>query len=102
MISLGMMSMVGLGLALAFLLTTGCATSDEDIANEFIREMDAMPPEQQLPNWKATRALMMREAPKVGEHASDLQMKTLNGDKTVRLQSLWRDKPAVLVFGSWT
>ena len=94
--------MTGLGLVLAFFLTTGCASSDEDIAKEFIREMDATPPEQQLPNWKATRALMMREAPKVGEPAPDFQLTTFDGARTTRLQSLWRDRPVVLVFGSWT
>jgi len=96
------MNVTGLGLVLASLLTTGCASSDEDIAEEVIMEMDAMPPEKQLPNWKATRALMTREAPKVGEPAPDFRLKTFDGAKAVRLQSLWRDRPVVLVFGSWT
>jgi hypothetical protein len=38
----------------------------------------------------------------VGDIAPDLEVKTLDTKASVRLGSLWADKPVVLVFGSYT
>ncbi len=42
--------------------------------------------------------------PKVGEQAKDMKLRLLGGkDKElVQLSTLWKDKPAVFVFGSYT
>ena len=39
---------------------------------------------------------------KVGDPAPDFTVKTLDSKTPVKLASLWDDKPAVLVFGSFT
>lgn len=38
----------------------------------------------------------------VGQDAPDFSLKSLNGDTSVRLSSFRRQKPVVLVFGSYT
>ena len=38
----------------------------------------------------------------VGQEAPDFSLKSLNGDASVRLSSFRRQKPVVLVFGSYT
>ena len=40
--------------------------------------------------------------PKLGEHAPDFELTTLDGKSTVRLSSFRGRKPVVLVFGSFT
>lgn len=39
---------------------------------------------------------------KVGDIAPNLQVKTLDDKVPLQLESLWADKPVVLVFGSYT
>jgi hypothetical protein len=38
----------------------------------------------------------------VGDKAPDIMVKTLDAKEPMQLASLWADKPAVLVFGSYT
>ncbi len=76
--------------------------SSEQIAARFIAEMDARPPEDRVPNWETTRALMLREAPKVGDEASDFTLRTCDGGDSIRLSQFEGDRSVVLVFGSWT
>lgn len=38
----------------------------------------------------------------VGDKAPDIPLKTLDAKEPMQLASLWADKPAVLVFGSYT
>ena len=40
--------------------------NSEQITADFIARMDAKPPEERVPNWETTKALMLREAPKIG------------------------------------
>lgn len=42
--------------------------------------------------------------PKVGEQAKDMKLRLLGGkdEELVQLSTLWKDKPAVFVFGSYT
>ena len=48
--------------------------------------------------WMHTRAGDLH----VGQEAPDFSLKSLNGDASVRLSSFRRQKPVVLVFGSYT
>jgi hypothetical protein len=89
-------------LALGLLAALGCATGSDRVAQQFIAEMDALPPEEQVPNWAETRALMMREAPRIGDAAPDFTLETSGGSDSVTLSQLDASKPVVLVFGSWT
>jgi len=84
----------------AIALLTGCATSDPNA--DFIAEMDSLPQEKQLPNWATTKALMMRNPPKVGDMAPDFSLKARDGDTTTKLSQFRNDRPVVLIFGSWT
>ena len=93
---------LGWGQILGMLFLTGCAMSDEQMAAKFIADMDAQPPEDRVPNWEATKALMLREAPKVGEEAPDFALATRDGSESIRLSQFEGDRPVVLVFGSWT
>ncbi|MHC4990960.1 MAG: hypothetical protein ACYTJ0_19895 [Planctomycetota bacterium] len=90
-------------LAFAAILS-GCAstTSTPDEAALFIRDMDSRPPEEQVPNWEETRAMMLRGAPSVGDVAPDFELRTREGDGTIRLSEFQPTKPVVLIFGSWT
>ena len=73
-----------------------------DPAVKFIEEMDNAPPEKRVPNWEQVRALMTREAPKVGEAAPDFELKTLDGKQTLKLSQYAGKLPVVLIFGSYT
>ena len=94
------------GLALALLPMTGCATNRDpdpgDFATRWIAEMDRRPPEERVPNWDEIRSLMMRPAPAVGDAAPVFALEMDDGTGTVRLAQLHANKPVVLVFGSWT
>jgi hypothetical protein len=90
---------------LACLLFLGaCASSNqnEDVAAGFMAEMDARPPEEQVPNWDHTRTLMMRPAPQVGDAAPDFELESRDGGGTIRLSEFAEARPVVLIFGSWT
>ena len=87
---------------LGMFLATGCAMSDEQMAAKFIAYMDAKPPDERVPNWETTKALMLRVAPKVGEEAPDFALATRDGSESIRLSQFEGDRPVVLVFGSWT
>ena len=76
--------------------------NSEQITADFIATMDAKPPEDRVPNWEATKALMLREAPKIGELAPDFSLETRDGSESIRLSQFKGEKPVVLVFGSWT
>lgn len=89
-----------LALSLYGAFLAGCAASDPTAG--FMAVMDALPPEKQLPNWETTKALMMRQPPKVGEIAPDFSLKARDGDTITRLSQFRDDRPVVLVFGSWT
>lgn len=89
-----------IGFTLVVGALVGCTTSDP--AADFMAEMDALPPEKQLPNWATTRALMMRKPPKVGDDAPDFTLTAREGDATTRLSQFREDRPVVLIFGSWT
>ena len=76
--------------------------SNEQKAAEFIAYMDAKPPEERVPNWETTKALMLREAPQVGEQAPDFTLETRGAGEPIRLSRFEGDRPVVLIFGSWT
>ncbi|MHC4992547.1 MAG: hypothetical protein ACYTGC_16370 [Planctomycetota bacterium] len=99
---MGKTTFAGLGLATGLLVLTGCAAAPGDPAAEWIVEMDSRPPEEQVPNWPEIRALMMREAPKVGDDAPDFELETRDGRGTIRLSEFQEARPVVLIFGSWT
>ncbi len=90
------------GRMLVMLSLVGCAMSDEQMTAEFIAYMDAKPPEERVPNWEVTKALMLREAPKVAEDAPDFTLETRDGSESIRLSKFEGDRPVVLIFGSWT
>ena len=94
--TLGFAGMLGL------LPLVGCAMSDEQMAARFIAYMDAKPLDERVPNWETTKALMLREAPTVGEDAPDFTLETKDGSGSIRLSQFEGDRPVVLVFGSWT
>lgn len=64
--------------------------------------MDAMPPEQRLPNWETTKALMDRVAPPVGTVAPDFTLQSPDGRQTITRSAFQGDRPLVLIFGSFT
>jgi hypothetical protein len=76
-------------------------TADE-IAQDWIAEMDGLPPEERVPNWDEIRALMLRPVPQVGDTAPRFALETREGDKTIRLSDFRGERPVVLIFGSWT
>lgn len=90
------------GLTLAMLPVVGCAMSPEKITAKFIAHMDAKPPEERVANWENTKAMMLRDAPAVGEEAPDFTLETRDGSESIRLSKFEGDRPVVLIFGSWT
>ncbi len=84
------------------LLSVPLLMQDVDPARKFIDQMDKAPPEQRVPNWEQTKALMARVAPKLGDEAPDFSLPTLDGKETVKLSQHRNEKPVVLVFGSFT
>jgi hypothetical protein len=78
------------------------AVQERDAAKEFVEKMDSAPPEERVPNWEQTKTLMRRIAPAVGETAPDFTLKTLDGKETVTLSKFKREKPVLLIFGSYT
>lgn len=85
----------------------GCASSHdsndpEAVAMAFIEDMDCRPADEQVPNWPEIRAMMMREAPQVGDVAPDFELTALDGNSTIRLTEFEPTRPVVLIFGSWT
>lgn len=88
---------------LAFLCAcSGCALDGDEQAARWIEEMDRLPPEERVPDWERTRALMLRVPPAVGEIAPDFALETIDGSATVRLAEILDERPIVLIFGSWT
>ncbi len=87
---------------LVFLEACASSSKNEDVAAGFMAEMDALPPEEQVPNWDNTRALMMRRAPQPGEVAPDFELESRDGGGTIRLSEFAESRPVVLIFGSWT
>ena len=49
-----------------------------------------------------SRPVKKVSGPAVGQDAPDFTLKTLHGEKTVKLSSFRGRKPVVLVFGSYT
>lgn len=91
-------------MAAAF-FTAGCRSTPEeepDMADRYIAAMDAKPAEERVPKWEETKALMNRRAPQVGEVAPDFELPREDGSGTARLSSLCRERPVILVFGSYT
>lgn len=76
----------------------GCA----DPADRFIAQMDRTPPDQRVPDWETTRALMMRPAPAVGDRAPDFTLPTPDGEQEITRSQLQGARPMVLIFGSFT
>lgn len=76
--------------------------SAEEMTTKFIAYMDAKPPDQRVPNWETTRALMLREAPRAGEDAPDFTLESKDRSESIRLSQFRGDRPVVLIFGSWT
>ena len=79
----------------------GCS-SGGDPATGFIAEIDRAPADKRPPNWEHTKSLMARPVPKVGDHAPDFTLKTVDGAMTITRSKFHPDKPLVLVFGSFT
>lgn len=90
------------GFVIALLPIVGCAISGDEYAKRWIAEMDAKPPEERVPNWQNTRAMMMRKPPAVGDKAPDFTLETRGGNETIRLSQIQHHRPVVLIFGSWT
>ncbi len=90
------------GFVIALLRLFGCAPNGDEYAKRWIAEMDARPPEERVPNWENTRAMMMRKPPAVGDKAPDFTLETRGGDETIRLSQFQTERPVVLIFGSWT
>lgn len=83
-------------------LLAGCAPTAEQKAAQFMARMDAAPPNERVPNWEHTRALMLRQAPAVGDPAPDFTLTTCDGSQSLRLSEFRAGRPVVLIFGSWT
>ncbi len=89
-------------LVIALVSIVGCAPNGDEYAKRWIAEMDAKPPEERVPNWENTRAMMMRETPAVGDKAPDFTLETCGGGETIRLSQFQHQRAVVLIFGSWT
>ena len=87
-----------LALACLALFVSGCGSP----AERFIRRMDALPPEERVPNWEMTKALINRPAPPVGSTAPDFTLKDPGGTRTITRSVFQGNRPLVLIFGSFT
>jgi len=76
--------------------------SSTDPATRFMEEMDRRPPSERLPHWEKTKERMSRRAPAVGETAPDFTLKSLDGQQSITRSTFHKDRPLVLVFGSFT
>ena len=85
-------------------LLAGCAVGCQmgDKAARMIAHVDAMDPEDRPKDWARTKAMMLREAPAVGQAAPDFTAKRMNSDETVTLSEYHPGQPKVLIFGSYT
>ncbi len=88
--------------ATIFCVTSISGLAMNDPAKKFIEEMDQASPEDRVPNWEHTKALMARIPPAVGQSAPDFSLKTLDGKETIALSQFRGKKPVVLIFGSYT
>ena len=79
-------------------MITGCGSP----AQRFIERMDSLPPEERVPNWETTRALMQRPSPTVGSLAPDFTLHTPDGSQTITRSAFQASRPLVLIFGSFT
>ena len=86
--------------AMLAVVIIGCGKPDK--VAEMIKRMEAAPPEERPPDWERTKALISRQAPKVGEVAPDFTLKTASGEEEVTLSKFRPGQPKVLVFGSFT
>ncbi len=86
-------------------LGMGCASPgaapSADPAAQMIAQIDASPPDKRPPSWELTKARMARRPPAFGEFAPDFTLPLLDGDTVTRSQC-HKDKPLVLIFGSFT
>lgn len=86
-------------------LLIGCtspgAAPSADPAAQMIAQIDASPPDKRPPSWELTKARMARRPPAFGELAPDFTLPLLDGDTVTRSQC-HKDKPLVLIFGSFT
>ena len=78
----------------------GCQTGDK--ATRWMAHVDARAPEDQPKDWARTRALMLREAPAVGQTAPDFTARRMSSDEMVTLSKYHPGQPKVLIFGSYT
>ncbi|MCH7591444.1 MAG: hypothetical protein IH989_01510 [Planctomycetes bacterium] len=90
------------GIVLAAFLQslTGCSVRYR--VAHMIARVDAMPAEERPAEWDRTKALMLREAPKVGEPAPDFTLKRMKSEEVVTLSEYRPDQPKVLIFASYT
>lgn len=79
---------------------TGCSTPSR--VENMIAQVDARPADQRPAEWDRTRALMLREAPKVSQLAPDFTLKRMKSDEMVTLSEYRPDQPKVLIFASYT
>ncbi len=84
------------------LLVSVLACVPADPRADFIRRMDAAPPDERPPDWERMRRLMLRPAPAVGEVAPDFTLATADGERTITRSAFHESRPLVLVFGSYT
>lgn len=82
------------------LCAVGCQMGDK--AAQMIARVDALALEDRPKDWARTKALMLREAPAVGQIALDFTAKQMNSDKTVTLSEYHPGQPKILIFGSYT
>ena len=87
-------------MGLLALCVVGCQTGDK--AARMIAIVDARAPEDQPKDWERTRAMMLREAPAVGQAAPDFTAKRMNSDESLTLSEYHPGQPKVLIFGSYT
>lgn len=85
--------------SLGLMLPAACEKPDP--AADFVRRVDAAPPEKRPPNWSEVKDLMARRAPAVGETAPDFTLPLLAGGQVTR-SAFHESRPLVLIFGSFT
>lgn len=81
-------------------ILTGCSAPSR--ANLMIARVDAMPAEKRPAEWDRTKALMLRQAPEVGQPAPDFTLQRMKSDEMVTLSEYRPDQPKVLIFASYT